>query len=103
MRGCRPVPPKYSLACRDGIDLDAFNRWQGRFRGHDVLPFDEQPERVCLPSVIAAWHRGLTTVLTMPYSGYFAERISAQLLVVSIATRNDPLWYSSALVEPERK
>jgi hypothetical protein len=93
-------PPFWSVEHgRDGIDLDAFGRWQGRFREHEMRPFDEEPERVCLASVIAAWQRGLTTVLTMPYSGYFAERIAPQLLVVSLDTRNHPESYDSALAE----
>jgi hypothetical protein len=55
------------------------------------------PEPQSLPALVAAWKGGLDTVIVLPYSGYFARRITSRHLAVSAATRNDPVSYSRAL------
>ena len=84
----------------DGIDGAAFNRWLAALRPDPLVALEEQPERVCLDALIAAWNAGLETIVTLPYKGYFAERISARHLVVSDATRADRESYNRALVTP---
>ncbi|MCZ2404726.1 hypothetical protein IV498_16470 [Paenarthrobacter sp. Z7-10] len=85
---------------RDGIDGEALAAWEEQLRRKDDRTGSKEPEVVCLPAVIAAWRTGLTTVLTLPYEGYFAERVLATHLVVSNQTRTDPQLYARALTTP---
>lgn len=91
-------PPFWQAEWGDeGIDGDAFNRWLAVLRPDLPVALAKQPERVCLDALIVAWNAGLETIVTLPYEGYFAQRISPRHLVVSAATRADPDSYSRAL------
>ena len=57
----------------------------------------ESPERLSLPALIEAWRSGLDTIITLPYRGFYARRITGRHLVVSTRTRLDPDMYSLAL------
>lgn len=61
------------------------------------FPYDAEPRS--LRELIAAWKRGIETVIVLPYEGYFAHRLSRRHLVVSAATRNSPEQYGRALRE----
>lgn len=91
-----------------GIDADAYNAWERKCsprsfpqpRGTREESAAELPEPQSLAALIAAWEGGLDTVIVLPYSGYFARRITKRHLAVSAATRNDPVSYSKALGTP---
>ncbi len=78
-----------------GIDQAACERWRAAM----AAPVAELPENRVIPALAVAWRAGLTTVIQMPYIGYFAHRISREHLVVSATTRRDPDLYSRALEE----
>ncbi|MFE1663707.1 hypothetical protein [Microbacterium sp. P02] len=84
----------------DGTDRDAFNAWSMSLHDDHSLPLAEHPERRCLDALVPAWRTGLTTVIQLPYAGYFAERVNAATLVVSRVTRHDPDQYRHALATP---
>ena len=85
----------------EGIDADAYNVWQmassPHAYGYARRSADASPEPQSLPALIAAWERGLDTVVVLPYRGYFARRITVRHLAVSAATRNEPAAYGRAL------
>ena len=84
----------------EGLDEATFDQWTHLLEDDISLPVDATPERMSLNAVIEAWRRGLTHILEVPFAGYYAERISPSHLVVSIATRKDPVLYQRALREP---
>ncbi|GAB3034821.1 hypothetical protein GCM10027052_10860 [Parafrigoribacterium mesophilum] len=84
----------------DGLDSSARDQWQRASRPEMLVALESTPERVCLDALIAAWNTGLETVVTLPYAGYFAQRISAKHLVVSATTRARPESYNQALASP---
>lgn len=84
----------------EGIDRDALASWTMLVRSPGTMPLEMQPERVCLEALIPAWEGGLISVISLPYSGYYACRISPTHLVVSNVTRVDPDSYRRALAEP---
>ncbi|WP_427016355.1 hypothetical protein ACQCSX_16565 [Pseudarthrobacter sp. P1] len=93
------VPPFWQAEYGDaGIDRDAYGPWQNSLHPipepHRV---EETPERLSLPALIEAWRGGLDTVVTLPYRGFYARRITRRHLAVSTATRLDPEMYSRAL------
>ncbi|WBM79683.1 hypothetical protein KIV56_15750 [Cryobacterium breve] len=55
------------------------------------------PENRVIPALVTAWRGGLTTIIQLPYLGFFAQRINRQHLVVSRTTRNDPEMLAQAL------
>lgn len=78
---------------QEGVDSAAFNAWH-----NSLIPeFPQTAERESLQALIPAWKSGLQEIIVLPYSGYFAQRISRRRLVVSAVTRNDPESYSRAL------
>lgn len=91
-------PPFWQAEYGDeGIDSAAFDQWQQDLRPEMRTALERTPERLCLDALIAAWNTGLETVVTLPYAGYFAQRISAKQLVVSATTRTRPESYNQAL------
>jgi hypothetical protein len=86
----------------EGIDRDALGGWDRALRDNHSLPLAEHPERVALPEVIAAWRTGMTTIIELPFAGYYADRIDSERLVVSMRTRRDPALYPRALRTPLR-
>lgn len=84
----------------EGTDRDAFNTWSMSLHDDHSLPLEEHPERRCLDALAPAWRTGLTTILQLPYAGYFAERLNAATLIVSRVTRHDPGLYRQALGTP---
>jgi hypothetical protein len=86
-----------STAWGDAIDRDACGRWRMALHSADDVPVDRTPERLAFPALITAWRSGLTTVVTVPFEGYFALRTHPTHLIVSYATRNDPELYRHAL------
>ena len=94
-------PPFWQAEYGDAsIDSEAFEKWRRALRPEMLVALESTPERVCLGALIAAWNAGLETVVTLPYAGYFAQRISAKHLVVSAATRAHPESYNQALASP---
>ncbi|WP_457101472.1 hypothetical protein [Microbacterium sp. P5_E9] len=84
----------------EGTDRDAFNTWSMSLHDDHSLPLAEHPEWRCLDALVPAWRTGLTTILQLPYAGYFAERLNAATLIVSRVTRHDPSLYRQALGTP---
>ncbi|MCY7287110.1 MAG: hypothetical protein LH624_02375, partial [Cryobacterium sp.] len=76
-----------------GIDHEACDRW----RASMAAPLGELPEHRAVSALAEAWRSGLTTVIQLPYIGYFAHRINREHLVVSATTRRDPELYYRAL------
>jgi hypothetical protein len=88
------VPPFWPVEYgEDGLDLAAFNTWDMQ----TIPTFPSRSERDSLPALIDAWQDGLTTILVLPYRGYFAQRLNGSHLVVSAETRNDPELYTKTL------
>lgn len=75
----------------------AFGEWRSALREDHRRPLDERPERVCLDALVPAWRAGLRTIVELPLAGFFAERVSADHLLVSRTTRHDPALYRRAL------
>ena len=90
------IPPFWTQQYEwDGLDRDAYQAWEQR-----LMPrFPHDAERRSLQDLIPAWRSGIDTIIVLPYSGYFAHRLSCQRLVVSAETRNQPDDYSRALRE----
>lgn len=84
----------------EGTDRDAFNTWSRSLHDDRSLPLGEHPERRCLDALVPAWRTGLTTILQLPYAGYFAERLNTATLIVSRVTRHNPSAYRQALGTP---
>jgi hypothetical protein len=88
------VPPFWPVEYgAGGLDLAAFDKWDAQ----TTPAFPSRSERDSLPALINAWQDGLTTIIVLPYRGYFAQRLSGSHLVVSAETRNDPELYTKAL------
>jgi hypothetical protein len=79
-----------------GIDRVAYEVWRETL----PAPAGELPEHRVIEALTAAWRSGLTTIVVLPYAGYFAERINEEHLVVSASTRMDPGLFSRALSAP---
>ncbi|MBP2457422.1 hypothetical protein ABID70_002951 [Clavibacter michiganensis] len=88
------------LIASSGIDHEAFEGWHATLHDRHRVPLAETPERVSVHALAAAWRRGLTSIVQLPFAGYFAERIHASTLVVSRTARHDPELYRRALAEP---
>lgn len=58
---------------------------------------EDDPERRDLGATIAAWERGLETIVTIPCIGEYTRTITATGLCVTSSTRADPDAYSRAL------
>ena len=58
---------------------------------------DEEPERVSLAALIAAWRAGLTKIVTIPCQGSYTRIIGAHTILVTEETRNNPRTYGDAL------
>ncbi|UPO77145.1 hypothetical protein [Arthrobacter sp. Helios] len=88
------VPPFWTVEYgEDGVDLVAFNIWD-----RQTLPnFPSRSERDSLPALVKAWKDGVTTIIVLPYLGYFAQRLNGSHLLISADTRNDPKLYTEAL------
>lgn len=88
------VPPFWTVEYgEEGVDLAAFNSWD-----RQTLPtFPSRSERDSLPALVKAWKDGVTTIIVLPYRGYFAQRLNGSHLVISADTRNDPRLYAEAL------
>lgn len=59
---------------------------------------EEEPERRNFDATIAAWERGLETIVTIPCVGDYTRTISATALCVTSRTRSDPDAYRRALL-----
>jgi len=85
----------------DSLDIAALQHWQGSLRGREgYRSLEETPERRSLDALVAAWRTGLTSVTTLPLSGFVARRVGITTLVVSYETREDPAMYRRALATP---
>lgn len=88
------VPPFWTVEYgEDGVDLEAFNTWDRQTMPH----FPSRSEQNSLPALVKAWKDGITTIIVLPYEGYFAQRLNGTHLVISADTRNDPKLYTEAL------
>jgi len=91
-------PPFWSSEYgRDGIDEAAFTAWQRQLEPEMDAALEMQPERLSLTALVGAWESGLHTVVTLPYAGYYARRISPTHMLVSTSTRSNPETYARAL------
>ncbi len=88
------VPPFWTVEYgTDGLDLTAFATWE-----RTTLPLlFPRTKRATIPALVAAWRDGLTTIIVLPYNGYFAQRHNTSHLVISAQTRNSPELYRRAL------
>lgn len=89
------VPPFWNIEYGiDGFDMSAFQEWDQL-----TLPkFPPQPEsREIVSAMAAAWERGLTRIIVLPYRGHFAAVVNAGQLVISARTRNAPDQFKAAL------
>lgn len=77
----------------EGLDSDAYQAWDRSL----VPKFPHGGERQSLQELIPAWESGLDTIIVLPYKGYFAQRLTRRLLVVSADVRNNREDYSRAL------
>ena len=76
-----------------GIDDEAYGMWRTTM----PAPLGALPENRVIPALVTAWQGGLTTIIQLPYLGFFAQRINREHLVVSRTTRNDPEMLAQAL------
>jgi hypothetical protein len=83
----------------EGLDKQAFILWFNSVRQRHVQPVEPSPERTSLPALIEAWKTGLDTVISMPYDGHYAQRITRRYIIVSETTHEDPAHFSTALRE----
>lgn len=85
----------------DAVFDDRFREWDRL--GHDRViaamraPALVGPERRDLDDIIAAWHAGLTKVVTIPCVGEFDRRLSPTALLTTDAARADSASYRRAL------
>lgn len=82
----------YSAWDREGFDAHTASRPQS---------LQSSPERRDLRALVAAWHRGLTKVVTIPCRGEFTRKIGASTLLTTSATRDDSASYQRALASFE--
>ncbi|TFC00032.1 MULTISPECIES: hypothetical protein [Cryobacterium] len=76
-----------------GIDQEAYGMWRTTM----PAPLGALPENRVIPALVTAGQGGLTTIIQLPYLGFFAQRINREHLVVSRTTRNDPEMLTLAL------
>ena len=84
--------PFYSAWDREGFDAHTASRPQS---------LQSSPERRDLAALVAAWHRGLTKVVTIPCQGEFTRKIGPSTLLMTTATRDDSASYQRALASFE--
>lgn len=84
--------PAYSEWDREGFEAHTASRPRS---------LQSSPERRDLPALIAAWHRGLTRVVTIPCRGEFTRKIGPNTLLTTSATRDDSASYQRALASFE--
>lgn len=58
---------------------------------------EDSSERRDLPTLISAWHAGLTKIVTIPCSGEFTRRASENALLMTAVTRANSDSYRRAL------
>lgn len=80
---------------------DAYREWrrvlvQESIASH-ARPLSENPERVCLDPLVAAWRRGLTTVILIPCVGSHTRTVGEHALLTTRAVRGRPDRYAEAL------
>lgn len=81
-----------------GFDVDAFQGWDRR-----TLP-EPKPRRdssTVITTMAAAWEKGLTNIIVLPYRGHYASWSKPGLLVISAHTRRTPKLLISALELPQ--
>jgi len=88
------------LGDADGVDREAFEVWHIGLRDDHRLPIAQHPERICVTALAEAWRDGLESIVQLPYTGFFAERIDPATLVVSRVARHDREMYRRALAAP---
>ncbi|GAB2448783.1 hypothetical protein HD599_001880 [Conyzicola lurida] len=77
---------------REGLDDEACWAWQSRLTEHHG-----SPEHDAVEWLVPVWRSGVTTIVELPFAGYYVRRLSRETIVVSAATRRDPQLYSLAL------
>jgi hypothetical protein len=77
---------------REGLDDEAWWAWQRRLTEHRG-----SPEHEVVEWLVPVWQSGVTTIVELPFAGYYVRRLSRETIVVSAATRHDPQLYSLAL------
>lgn len=80
---------------------DQYERWV-RSVGDEThreqrVPLEQHPERRNLEAVVAAWKRGLSTVVVIPCVGDYTRTVGRHGLCVTRGTRLDPGRYTEAL------
>ncbi|HEY5224669.1 MAG TPA: hypothetical protein VIJ18_16680 [Microbacteriaceae bacterium] len=82
----------------ENFDQIAFAHWDAE--AVDLLVTAHrigEPEDDVLPTVIAAWRRGLTRIVEIPTIGEYTRELGANTLLVTAATRAEPDAYTRAL------
>ncbi|WP_026556842.1 hypothetical protein [Arthrobacter sp. 35W] len=94
------VPPFWYAEHGDkGLDWDAYGTWQNSLQPiPPPLRVQQSPEHLSLPALIEAWQGGLGSIITLPYQGWYARRITRRHLVVSTEVRANPGLYARALL-----
>jgi len=81
---------------RIGLDLEAEWEWR-RDPPRPWRPGSLSPEHDVVEWLVPVWRTGLTTIVELPFAGYYATRIGRRHAVISRVTRRDPELYSIAL------
>lgn len=85
----------------DVFDDPSYSAWSERLWEHHLASrpqaLEEHPERRDLESLIPAWRRGLTKIVTIPCSGDFVRIITDRALLVTEEIRADSAAYRRAL------
>ncbi|MDQ1564797.1 MAG: hypothetical protein QOI14_1748 [Actinomycetota bacterium] len=84
-------------AFTDQYDTWSQARFESESRRRGSRSVDEEPERVSLSALIAAWRGGLSKIVTIPCRGTYTRVIGRHVLLVTEETRKDPRRYSEAL------
>lgn len=79
----------------EGIDEEAFYAWD-KFVVSGAVPMDARSHAA---ELAVASELGLTTIITLPYSGYYAKVLSNSHLVVSNDTMQDSAMFKKALAD----
>jgi hypothetical protein len=79
-----------------GVDAAALRRWLDLMHEGRWPTPEDTPEYRSLPALVGAWETGMTTIVQLPFAGFWAERVSTTHLMVSAPVRRDPMLFNLA-------
>lgn len=88
--------PPSTRELTDALDL-ALDSGEGVRRWQESLTVDPDAERTVTDSTRHAWEAGLRVVLELPLRGSYHTKLTSATMLVSTATRRDPVAYAEAL------